>query len=80
VGYPTGNAIENGTDGTKGNADRKIQLQSDYSTSDNRRVKDGNVDSPRNEGTHMNNFSIEDRDENSIINFDLAVKSDIVPR
>jgi hypothetical protein len=29
VVYPTGNANENGTDGTKGKADRKIHLRSD---------------------------------------------------
>jgi hypothetical protein len=38
------------------------------------------VDSPRNKDTDLNSFSIEDRDANRIINSELAVKSDIVPR
>jgi hypothetical protein len=80
VVYPAGNANESCTDGTKGNGDRTIQLHSDYGAPDNRRVKDRNVDSPRNKDTDVNSFSVEDRDANRIINSELAVKSDIVPR
>jgi hypothetical protein len=33
------------------------------------------VDSPRSKDTDVNSFSVEDRDANSIINSELAVKS-----
>jgi hypothetical protein len=38
------------------------------------------VDSPKNKDTGVNSFSIDDRDANSAIDSELAVKSDIVPR
>jgi hypothetical protein len=77
VVYPTGNANENGTDGTKGHTDLTIQLQSDYGASDSRSVKDRNAISPRSKGTEVNRFIIENRDANSIINSELEVEPDI---
>jgi hypothetical protein len=80
VVYPTGNANENGTDGTKGNANRTIQRQADIGVSDSRRVKDRNVDSPKTNGTDEIRFNIKSRDANRVINSELAVKADTVSR
>jgi hypothetical protein len=58
----------------RSNADRTLQVESNFGALDSRRLKNRNVDSSssshigtRSKGTDVNNFSIEDRDANSII-------------